>query len=355
MQGSNNKDKRPKQLNQSGARPLPEDTLDSERANQGKQTKVHKDSNTSNLQNAVYSCPVDHTGTNVYLKGWVQPQTEDPPLLFIHDLGESVGRYREFCLRMGQEGYSIYGFDLRGHGRSGRLLGHIPDFEALTKDLLQVVAWIRFKSDRRVPILVGQGIGALILIYFQRHYPQYCTSAILAAPCLSFETSVPVVKRLMIRILAEISPTVRLPKALTPRFLIPDPAKPRSTAGGTTFQAFHGITANFANEVMKAIGDVSDVFKGFQVPSLILCPEGDVRYQYSQLFEMIGRHPKKDIFQVQEIKMKGHQVLTNPDELEKVVDLMLPWLREQIANSNNKPVKPVPNPFKEFIDEPSSN
>ena len=55
----------------------------------------------------------------------------------VHDLGERADLYKRTAMSFVERGYSTYAFDLRGHGRSGRRLGHAPGFTILVKDLLQ--------------------------------------------------------------------------------------------------------------------------------------------------------------------------------------------------------------------------
>jgi pimeloyl-ACP methyl ester carboxylesterase len=285
-------------------------------------------------QNLVYSIPVDHDGTAVHVKGWAKLNTPYPPLVIVHDLGENIALYRAAAKRLGDEGFSVFGFDLRGHGRSGRLLGHIPHFSSLVNDLLQVVAWIRFKSNRRIPLLVGQGMGALIAVYFQKQYPELTRGAVLVAPVLDNRLRVTLLHRVLIRGLAQVFPRSRLPRSLVPRFIA------RISRMDTWNRpAYHGITANFAKELINAVTHVENSFRQFTAPSLILTPDASQGFDFENLFDMIQHHPSPERFQTRQLPGIGLQPLTvDPEQLDAVLNIMIPWLHEQFREEGKSPV-----------------
>lgn len=275
-------------------------------------------------QNVVFSCPVDHEGTAVYVKGWVRPNPEKRAVVIVHGLGENVGHYREAARRLHEHGFSVFGFDLRGHGRSGRVLGHIPNFNALVNDLLQVVNWIRHKSERTAPFIVGQGIGALVVMNFQRQYPKFCPATVLLSPCF-VPAPVSFSKRFLIRSLAEMSAMTRLPKSLTPRFLAPS-----TTTRKGVKPSFSRVTLNFAKEVLHALDQVPAQFRDYNCPSLILCPKQDGVFEYDKLYEMIGRHSFKNKFEMREFDTaEGNLLISDGDLQARVIDMIAAWLDAQ--------------------------
>ncbi|MFW7382203.1 MAG: alpha/beta fold hydrolase [Oligoflexus sp.] len=307
-------------------------------AEQQKKPSVDPDEDTDDTQNLVYSIPVDHEGTAVFVKGWAKANSEYPPLVIVHDLGENIALYRTAARRLGEEGFSVFGFDLRGHGRSGRLLGHIPHFDSLVNDLLQVVAWIRFKSNRRVPLIVGQGLGALITVYFQKAYPQMVDGSVLVAPVLDHKLRLTLVHRLLVRGMAEVLPRSRLPRSLVPRFVTRAPA-----VEGMVEKTYHGITANFAKELINAVMRVGDHFKQFETPSLIIAPETEQGYDFENLFQMIAQHPHAAQFHPMPLAGIGLQPLTADEaQLETVMKVMLPWLKTHFAKENAQKAESLP-------------
>ncbi len=299
----------------------------------------HERGEADDLQTVVFSCPVDHEGTAVYVKGWLKPNTEKRSIVIVHGLGENIGLYRDAARMFHERGFSVYGFDLRGHGRSGRMLGHISHYDSLVNDLLQVVNWIRHKSEKRQPpFILGQGLGALIAVYFQRAYPRLCPGAVLLNPWI-VPTNVSLARRFMIRALAEVSPTVRLPRSLTPKFLAPNPVGRKTTSGARPLG--YAITANFAAELMAALDGAYEKFREFSCQSLIICPVKDNVYDYGKVFEMVGRHSRKNMFDMREWPGAEQNLLMQEDgQLQKTVSAIAAWLdalERQLEELKNLP------------------
>ena len=140
------------------------------------------------------------------------------PILIVHDLGEHAEMYRHVIDDIVERGKNVYMFDLRGHGRSGKRLGHAPSYDILIKDLLQVAAWVRHKESGLAPIIIGHGIGALITMDFSKTYSSLCKAMVLSAPCLELVHETTRMTRFFIKVLADIAPMVRIPIPLCPQF-----------------------------------------------------------------------------------------------------------------------------------------
>ncbi len=276
----------------------------------------------SDKQNMVFTIPVDHEGTAVYIKGWTVANSDKPPIVIVHDLGENISLYRLAAKTLGDQGYSVFGFDLRGHGRSGRFLGHIPHFDTLVKDLLQVVAWIRYKSNRRVPILISQGMGALISIYFQNTHPDMVQANILIAPVLDNRMRMPFVQRVLVRTLAELLPRVRLPRTLVPRFITRFPSDATLSS-----EIYRGITANFAKELMNAVNEAAEAFHQYAAKSLIIVPADASIFDFSFIEGLLKNHPHAENLKVVCLEGINIQPLSSGEaELAIVMQEILPWL-----------------------------
>lgn len=281
--------------------------------------------------NLVYTIPVDHNGTSIYLKGWMHSESKFPPVVIVHDLGESVRSYRSTAEAMGHRGFSVFVFDLRGHGRSGRHLGHVPNFETLVEDLLQVVAWVRFKNDGQLPIILAQGVGALIAIYFKKKYAKYTRETILVAPVVSEGTSLSPIYRTFIKSMAEVTPRMRLPRSIVPQFLSMGGTEPTSNQ-----QKFQGITLHFAKEVLYAIGGVSNAIKSLTGPVMLIVPKGVEAYDQQVLETMLENLSFKDDLKLVELENIGTQALARTEEHEIVLDSVYNWLESVLETPNER-------------------
>jgi len=290
------------------------------------------DQPTTGVQRLVYSCPVDHSGTAVYVKGWYRSDLATTPILFVHDVGEHFGRYRDAATTLCQRGHNTYGFDLRGHGRSGRRAGHIPKFSYLIKDLLQVCAWVRNREKGRAPMIVGQGVGALIVLNFHKYYAKHCAGIVLGAPSLCLIEAPTRFRTWMLRVLAESSPTLRLPNFLRPR--ITDAAfhslPGRATDDDAGTDLTHKITARYAHEVLQAIDRGLDHLKAFNGKALLLIPEQDTLCRYDSILQSSSQVKKPGMIQVDIVANAGHQLFSGNDPgRSTAIDFLLSWIEKQ--------------------------
>ena len=286
----------------------------------------------------ITSVPVDHFGTLIYVKVLRHIVAKNPPMILIHDIGEHSDCYMAAAQELLDGGYSVYLYDLRGHGRSGRQLGHAPSFQAHVQDLLQVAAWVRFKEDGRAPIVIGQGIGAIIAMDFSKAYPSFCRAAVLSAPCFKLATPLTALQRLVIRFLADVLPMMRLPLFLTPKLSRENWLSPVGSSQDSTAQPrFPGLTAAFTHKLLTAINDAEERFVHYRGTALVLCPEHDKVCGFQALMRQAAVHQEANL-EVVSLTETSHQVF-NSDSASRsqAVQKVLSWL-----GLKNAPVGPVP-------------
>jgi len=278
------------------------------------------------VQTVVLDLETDHEGTSVYLKGWVVPNQDTTPIVIVHDLAEQSALYRTAAKYITEGGRSVYCFDLRGHGRSGRMLGYIKKFSNLVSDLLQVAAWVRHKSGGKPPVILGHGIGAVVATQFCIQHGNFCESLVLSSPSFQMKQAVPKVKRLTIGLLAEWFPKMRLSKALLPKL------HPSLGYGEGTFihsvkpEMVVALTAIFANELLNSQDGIARYFLKLKHRTLVLLPEKELVNDYSIIGRMIKRQKNPELFELKKID-SNHNMLTEDEEVvQHVVKEILEWL-----------------------------
>ena len=278
------------------------------------------------VDKVVTTLPVDHFGTTVYLKGWRQADSTNPPIIIVHDLGEHIDLYRETAYAFLANGYNVYCFDLRGHGRSGRRLGHAPRFNILVKDLLQVAAWVRHKEDGRLPIILGHGIGGLITNEFTRAHGAFCRAVVLSAPCLDLNSEISAPSAFALRFLADWFPTFRIPPRLAPKFARDLKHARSDTDDGAKVPYFPRLTAGFTQELLSAIQRSRADFIEYHGSVLILCPDLDPICDYTATRKAAAIHDKNNL-QVTNLPGIGHNLFTEADATrDAALAIILPWL-----------------------------
>ena len=83
-------------------------------------------------------------------------------VVIVHDRGADSTRHAGLAARLAAAGYSVYAFDLRGHGRSSGPRGG-PDGRKLhVADLERYAAAIATREPGRPILAIGYGLGAKV-------------------------------------------------------------------------------------------------------------------------------------------------------------------------------------------------
>ncbi|HPS42237.1 MAG TPA: alpha/beta fold hydrolase, partial [Anaerolineaceae bacterium] len=101
-------------------------------------------------------------GLDIYYQGWL-PDGEVKAVLFIvHGLGEYCGRYTNVVNRFVPLGYSVYGLDHIGHGKSGGDREMVKTFEDFTEPLKTYYKMVTAWQPGKPVFIYGHSLGGLI-------------------------------------------------------------------------------------------------------------------------------------------------------------------------------------------------
>lgn len=105
-------------------------------------------------------------GTKLALSRWAAASGTTPrgQVLIVHGLGEHAARYAHVAAALNAEGWSVLGFDQRGHGRSTGRRGTLARAESLLDDLAQVIDHADTAPGPRV--LLGHSMGGAVAARF---------------------------------------------------------------------------------------------------------------------------------------------------------------------------------------------
>lgn len=105
-------------------------------------------------------------GTTLALSRWAAASGAAPrgQVLIVHGLGEHAARYAHVAAALNAEGWSVLGFDQRGHGRSTGRRGTLARADSLLDDLAQVIDQAGSVPGPRV--LLGHSMGGAVAARF---------------------------------------------------------------------------------------------------------------------------------------------------------------------------------------------
>jgi alpha-beta hydrolase superfamily lysophospholipase len=211
-------------------------------------------------------------GIDLYLQSWRPEGDPVAALCLVHGLGEHSGRYQNVVDYLVPRGYAVYGFDLRGHGRSPGRRGYIKSWEELRGDVgsfLRHVDRLEGATGNRPLFLMGHSFGGLIVLEFVLHNGRQAPAlngVVVSAPGLSTEGFSPVLL-LIARFLSRIQPALTIKTGLDSTALSRDPAVALAYQQDPLV---HGVgTPRLTTESMAAIQRTFASVGSWQVPVLM--------------------------------------------------------------------------------------
>ena len=116
--------------------------------------------------------------------GWLPDDEPAAVLVVVHGVVEHSGRYAEMARVLNRHGVAVYGFDLRGHGRSEGDRIWVNRFDRYVADLGTYVDRIRDRHPNVPRFLFGHSMGGTIAGLFAVERPDAMAGLILSAPAL---------------------------------------------------------------------------------------------------------------------------------------------------------------------------
>jgi alpha-beta hydrolase superfamily lysophospholipase len=116
----------------------------------------------------------------LYSQQWQPDEKPRAVLVIVHGVGDHSGRYMNLIHPLTTHGYAVYGYDMRGHGRSQGQRVHINRWSEYREDLDTFLSLIR-GQEAGIPIfLYGHSMGALVVLDDLLHQPKGLQGAIVS-------------------------------------------------------------------------------------------------------------------------------------------------------------------------------
>lgn len=132
-------------------------------------------------------------GIRIYAVEW-QAEAPRGAICLVHGLGEHIGRYAHFARYFTGKGFSVLGFDRRGHGRSGGRRGHSPNMSLLLDEIAQLLVEAKVRYQNLPVFLYGHSMGGnLVLAYSLSRHPDI-RGVVASAPWIRLAFPAPSVK-----------------------------------------------------------------------------------------------------------------------------------------------------------------
>ena len=190
-------------------------------------------------------------GIELYWQSWRPESGLRATIAIIHGFGEHSGRYANVVDCFLPKNYAVYGFDLRGHGRSPGQRGHINSWDEYRGDVKEFLQMVTRQEAGRPVFLWGHSMGALIALDYLLCDPEgLCGAIISGAPLDPVGVAKPLLV-LIARVLSRIWPRFSLPLGLDTKALSRDP---KAVKAYEADPLVHGkTTVSWGTEILRTI------------------------------------------------------------------------------------------------------
>jgi alpha-beta hydrolase superfamily lysophospholipase len=196
-------------------------------------------------------------GLDLFTQSWKAP---DPKAILIltHGFGDHSSRYPHVGKALNDAGYSLYTYDLRGHGKSGGPRGHTPGYECLLDDLEMVIGDATKDAPGKKVFIYGHSMGGNITLNYTLRRPSGLSGAIVTGPWLKLGFEPPALQTAIARVIGSIMPAFSQQAKLDVKLLSRDLSvgeaysKDPLVHGTTSAKLFTEIIGNAARAIEHA-------------------------------------------------------------------------------------------------------
>lgn len=265
-------------------------------------------------------------GLTMYSKGWAPEKEPKAVLCLVHGVGEHIGRYDHVGAAFTDAGYALFGFDLRGHGKSGGQRGHTPSLEAYYKDVDTILgeAVKRYPSAPR--FLYGHSLGGLLSLSYAIARKPDLRGMIISSPGLRTSLHEQTLKVTLAKVLGAILPTVTLPSGLNADHISRDPQVVKAYVNDPLGHL--RMTLGFGRIALKLTDGIFEQAAHLPLPILLAYCSGD-KLTYPHGSEEFASLAPKGLVTLKKFEGLYHEPHNEPEKAE-VFKTYIAWLDEQV-------------------------
>jgi alpha-beta hydrolase superfamily lysophospholipase len=267
-------------------------------------------------------------GLALHLRQWPAPYTARGSVLIVHGLGEHIGRYERVAADLNHAGWSVLGYDQRGHGRSQGARGAIGAADDLLADLASVVDAARTTMPGPLTLL-GHSMGGVVAARFVAeglsaspaswHRP--VQALVLSSPALDLGLNA--AQKLLLATLGALAPGLTVGNGLKPAWISHDEAVVR--AYRTDPLVHDRVTPRLVRFIVDAGVLARQQAQAWSVPTLLLYAGTDRCVAPAGSADFAARAPAS-VVQARRFDNLLHEILNEPQRDDVLAEL-LPWIR----------------------------
>ena len=245
--------------------------------------------------------------TELFYQVWRPDQDSRGFIVLTHGMGEHSECYHQLASDLVQDQWTVYAWDLRGHGRSEGKRGYVKDFKNMVQDLKCFID--QFKKDEggaNNAFLLGHSLGGLVLLsYLVSEDSSEFEAAVCSAPALGISVPIPKIKERGAEIMADWLPKLTLHNGIVYQDLHKDVARLKEYANDPL--RHDKVSSRLFLGMRDAMNNVQDKADDIQIPILFQLA-GDER--------IVSTPAAEDVFN--KIGSKTKKIYIYPDSMHEV-------------------------------------
>ncbi len=257
-------------------------------------------------------------GTVLVTRSWSHP---DPiaTVLLIHGVSEHMGRWEHVAEYFVSQGFEVFGYDQRAHGKSGDGVLDIEEFDLFVSDVGEMLEV--FRTDGRPIVLYGHSMGGLIsVLHAQSDRPQ---PDLVVASAPGLVGNVPAPLRIAANVLGRLTPKFAITSPVEKSHLSRDPEVGEKYVSDPL--VYLKGTARFGRLLFEAMDRGRAAVSRIRTPMLVVHGADD---------ELVPPHASAPLAGVPNVERRvfsglRHEMHNEP-EAEEVLGFVSTWIKKRV-------------------------
>ncbi|MGP8079312.1 MAG: lysophospholipase [Dehalococcoidales bacterium] len=264
--------------------------------------------------------------TSLFSQTWRSKNVPEKAILVVlHGLKDHSSRYSELAVMAAQCGFTVYAFDMRGHGNSGGKRVYVNRFSDLVEDLAGFVKNLRSKNPGRPVFAFGHSMGGTTVTLAAVNNVIGFQGIILSAPALVPGEGISPLLVRVTGILGKLVPNLPLMKLPNEQFSR-DPLVVNNMYADPLIYNKNAAVRTAA-QLLNAMAKIQRDMEKFSVPVLILHGTADKLANPAGSKKLVERAKSSD----KTLKLYPglvHDLVHEPEKSQVLADI-IEWLEKR--------------------------
>lgn len=252
-------------------------------------------------------------------------------IVLFHGYADHVGRYPHVIAALTGAGYDVHAFDLRGHGHSEGVRGHVLRFQSYLDDVDLFLE--ELPRDGLPRFLISHSLGGLLALRYVLERPDAFAGLAASSPYLHLATDVHFLREALATAVSRLAPALLTKSPIAAKALSHDPAMVQAYIDDPL--VFKTFNARWFFESRSAQEVVLERAPEIRLPVLLMLGSADpiaAPERGRQVFQLLGSLDKT-------LKVYDgflHEIF-NETERERVIRDLVEWLGVRGGGASQAP------------------